>query len=63
MDAGKCLACGAKLLWHVGKSGKQNPLNAEPDPNGRIFVDGVRYTSHFATCPQAGRFRKPKPMY
>lgn len=54
--------------------GKQIPLDAEPVPDGNIaLVDGVatpipkgaeidvpRFKSHFATCPFARRFSKPK---
>jgi len=48
------------------------PLNAEPDPEGRFVLErGVavsvidaknldRYTSHFATCPNAADHRKEK---
>jgi hypothetical protein len=44
---GTCRACGAPMNWCETKAGKRAPLN----------LDG---TSHFATCPDAERFRKAK---
>lgn len=45
---GHCRSCDAPVLWYTSvKSGKRSPFNA----------DG---TSHFANCPQAGEWRKPK---
>lgn len=46
-----CRGCGAAIAWARTPAGKYAPL----DPSG---------TSHFATCPDADRFRralKPKP--
>lgn len=41
-----CRACGVAITFEETKNGKLMPVDA----------DG---TSHFATCPQADRFRKP----
>jgi hypothetical protein len=43
-DIGHCRACPASIIWVITKLGKKAPMNR----------DG---TSHFATCPKAGRFR------
>lgn len=43
-NRGSCRACGAPLAWCLTRAGKRAPLN----PDG---------TSHFATCPEASRFR------
>lgn len=68
-----CNSCGAELLWVRTEAGKATPLDAQPTDNGNIaVVDGVahvcydlldddaglRYTSHFATCPDAKEHRK-----
>jgi len=62
-----CSSCGAQILWGKTRSGKAMPLDAEPDPNGSWGLDGdrivngtvdPRYTSHFATCPNASSHRK-----
>ncbi len=58
-------------------TGKPMPLDAEPNPNGSIVIrDGLahvlktgallvpgerRFTSHFATCPNAAGHRKRRP--
>lgn len=46
---GKCSSpvCGAPIAWTLTKAARRAPLNA----------DGV---SHWATCPDPDRFRKPK---
>jgi len=58
-------------MWVKTAAGKSAPLNATPDPLGNLGLDaqglaviaakapmGPRYTSHFATCPQAGQHRR-----
>lgn len=42
---GRCRGCGALVLWCATPSGKRSPHDR----------DGV---SHFATCPEAARFRR-----
>lgn len=77
----ECRSCGAAILWARTERDKPIPLDAEPDPAGRIvFVSGdtvrvlrkdeeppshalvprkgQRYTSHFATCPNAEQHRR-----
>jgi len=43
--ARNCRGCGAIIYWIVTRNGKRMPVN----PDG---------TSHFSTCPEAGKFRK-----
>ena len=45
VEPGKCRSCREEVWWVWSKRGKRSPLNA----------DG---TSHFATCPDAARWRK-----
>lgn len=80
----ECRSCKADIVWGVmERSGKRNPLDRAPDPDGRIIVEawqatergmapvvrvlhddelelvsGPRYTSHFATCPDAQQHRR-----
>lgn len=68
----RCRTCDAPVLWVSTPTGKAMPLDLEPDPEGRfvveggvaypvgLFSEGPRYTSHFATCPQADEHRKPR---
>jgi len=43
----KCRSCGAEIIWEETKIGKKMPINAD---------DGI--TPHWATCPEADKFRK-----
>lgn len=47
-----CKACGAEIDWVRTEKGKLTPVNVK---------DG---TTHWATCPKAGLFKKPdkKPI-
>lgn len=57
----KCRSCKAQIRWvKVEKSGKKMPVNAAPDPNGLILAGGDHYTSHYATCPDAKKWRTQK---
>jgi len=78
-----CSGCNAEIFWAItATNGKRIPIDAKPDPKGRIrieekgpgdcvahvekevgatlFAEGDRFTSHFATCPDAAKFRQPK---
>lgn len=46
-NVGACRSCQAPVLWAMTPIGRRMPLDR----------DG---TSHFATCPQAGWWRKPR---
>lgn len=70
-----CRSCSASVFWGVNpKTGKRNPVNAEPAQGGNITISGWDdegtpeltygakgsgpYTSHFATCEQAKDWRR-----
>ena len=49
-----CRSCDAPIEWHITKAGKIAPYNP-PGEDGETI-------SHFATCPEAGQWRrKPAP--
>lgn len=48
---GTILGCGATILWCTTSAGGAIPIDVVP------LADG-RYESHFASCPDASRFRK-----
>ena len=71
---GNCRSCGADVEWVQTEAGKRMPVDAEPVANGNIVkvrgnlirylgkgevFTGDRWVSHFATCAQAGSWRKP----
>lgn len=40
-DTGTCRSCGLPILWvEMAVSGKKNPLNPEPTPDGNVAVVG-----------------------
>lgn len=65
----KCSGCGAEILWAKTTHDKPIPLDARSEKRF-VLVVGERevtiaraadtYVSHFATCPMADTFRKPK---
>lgn len=66
----KCRTCQAPIIWVTSKNGKAMPLDAKPekrvvishDPAGGPTVGLIRdtYLNHYATCPQAQRWRGRK---
>lgn len=56
-------------MWGVTEDGKRIPLDAERPPNALVTLGGLSddtpvvgvrpaWVSHFATCPQAGSWRR-----
>lgn len=59
---GICKGCQAAILW-VRLNGRWHPVNPKKlsiviDEAGGRLVSG--HESHYATCPKADTFRKPK---
>lgn len=70
----KCNGCQAEIEWvTTAANGKPMPLDLEPNPNGNVEIgpDGraivhnqepmmpyVHRQSHWATCPNAGDFKR-----
>jgi hypothetical protein len=48
---GNCRSCGVRIVWCETHLGKKAPVD-EPE------FDGQATTSHFMTCPYAGRHRR-----
>ena len=56
----RCRSCGAMIIFLPTAKGKPMPVDAhsvEPDDDA---YDAERHESHFASCPQANRHRKPR---
>lgn len=47
----ECRSCGAPIIWCLTKNGKKMPVDF-PESNEPT-------TSHFATCPDGEKWRKP----
>jgi hypothetical protein len=56
-----CRSCGAKISWIVTKSGKKNPVDHDYKTIVTDEGEVVRgRESHFATCPDAEKWRGTK---
>jgi hypothetical protein len=66
--AGTCRSCGARITWAELTSGKWHPFDGDivtvrmqgTFPDGRVIedVDTSISSSHFATCPDAKKWRR-----
>ena len=59
----QCRKCGKETLWLKHKeSGKPAPIEAEPSPNGNIFISGELY--RIATKKEIVKAKEiGKPLY
>jgi hypothetical protein len=76
MQITECRSCREPIFWTVTEKGKNMPVDAEPDPEGKFVLEdedaekpralyrpeakGERYTAHFATCSEADEWRKDR---
>jgi hypothetical protein len=50
------------MIFLHSRAGRTVPVDAATVKPGDVEFDHTRHVSHFATCPQAARFRNnPKP--
>ena len=67
----ECKSCGRAILWGKKADGKAHPVEAVNPSTGNVrfnpdgtLVFGAKgsghYVSHFATCPEADRWRNGK---
>ena len=60
-----CKTCKAEIIWVETATSPRHPLNAKSEKrfikdSSRTFILIDTFISHFATCPDADKFRKPK---
>ncbi|MFV2091352.1 MAG: hypothetical protein ACC642_11890 [Pseudomonadales bacterium] len=58
----ECKSCGAIIIWLKTKQGNRMPVDYASFNTGDsgIFDPGKGHVSHFATCPNAAKHRKPR---
>lgn len=67
----RCRACDSEIIWATTTAGRKIPLDPKPQKRAVATPDSPRddqmevaivdaWTTHFETCPEAGRFRKPR---
>lgn len=66
-NGARCRGCGAAITWFTTVSGRAMPFTGVPvierheqDADGRRVLFLRSSAAHWATCPQADRFRKGK---
>lgn len=52
--------CNAPIVYLITRNNKLMPCDSATVHFGDTHYDPKRHTSHFATCPFAKEFRKPK---
>jgi hypothetical protein len=67
----RCRSCKAEIVWAKTSTGRAMPFDAEPKVGGEWEIDEEgqahydpegesRFTSHFATCPNAAEHRRAR---
>jgi hypothetical protein len=56
----RCNSCRKQIIWFKTEAGKNMPVDADTVEAGDDELDLERHISHFATCPNADRHRKPR---
>lgn len=60
MNGAKCRSCQRPIVWLRTATGKSMPADASSvGPDDGLF-DPKKHISHFATCPNADKHRKPR---
>lgn len=58
--ASKCRSCQAPIVWFKSDTGKNVPIDAGTVEKEDQVLDLKRHVSHFATCPDAAKFRRKR---
>lgn len=56
----RCKDCKAPIIWLKTAAGANMPADAETVGVGDQQFDRTKHVSHFGTCPNAAKFRRPK---
>ena len=56
----RCRSCNAPIIWFKTAEGRNMPVDADTVEAGDTEMDLTRHKSHFATCPNADKHRKPR---
>jgi hypothetical protein len=55
----RCRSCHGKIIWFKTAAGRNMPVDADTVEPGDEDLDLARHQSHFASCPNADRHRRP----
>ncbi len=59
-NTSNCRSFGLQMVWLKTDAGRSMPVDAVTVEPGDETFDKSRHISHFATCPEADRFRKER---
>lgn len=54
----RCRSCRARIVFLKTVAGKAMPVDADTVETDEKTFDHERHVSHFATCPEANKFRR-----
>lgn len=55
----RCRSCDEYIVWMKTEAGKNMPVDADScDEDDELIFDPDKHISHFATCPEADKWRK-----
>jgi hypothetical protein len=55
-----CRSCSARLKWLKTAAGRMMPVDFDTVAEGDAVFDPAKHRSHFATCPNAAKHRRPR---
>lgn len=57
----RCKSCRARIIWLKTAAGKNMPVDADTvEPDHDEFDAAKGHVSHFSTCPDANKHRRPR---
>ena len=56
----RCRECDEYIVFLPTSTGKQMPIDADSVDEDDTEFDPKKHVTHFSTCTNAARFRKPK---
>lgn len=56
----RCKSCNAPIIWMMTSNLKNIPVDADTVEAGETTLDLSKHKSHFSTCPNADKHRKPR---
>jgi len=59
-DVVSCRSCGEDIVFLLTASGRKMPVDAATVEAGDVYYESGKHVSHFSTCDQPDRFRKPR---
>lgn len=56
----RCRSCQREIIFLPTLTGRRMPVDADSVEETDDFFDYKKHVSHFATCDQPGKFRRPR---